>query len=103
MKAKESISHTTQALGIDVAKIAKETAAIGLKTATTMATIQNPTKKKFIGTIAKQFLPNESNKNTQLLSNAEQVEQLTKLKKLLDDGAITQSDYEKLKSQILGF
>ena len=103
LKVKKAIENTAKAIDIDVGKIAKGATQVGLKTAVGMAKTSKSGKvTQWVGNIAKHLLPSDSTKNeVKLLSNNEQVEQLTQLKKLLDDGAITQQEYDTMKKQIL--
>ncbi|MBO5103032.1 MAG: SHOCT domain-containing protein [Clostridia bacterium] len=103
LKVKKSITETTDALHIDIAKVAKTTVEVGVKTAVIIANVAETPNKvtKVIGNVANQYIATKNTNAPKLLPDNNQVERLAKLKELLDSEAITQEEYEKLKKEII--
>lgn len=103
LKIKKEIKNTGDALDIDISAVAKTAAKIGLNTAMAVTGGSGVNKvSKIIGNIAQQVTEKDNAKDAKLLPDNDQIEMLKKYKQLLDDGAITQDEFDRMKLQIIG-
>ena len=103
LKIKKEIKNTGDALDIDISAVAKTAAKIGLNTAMEVTGGSGVNKvSKIIGNIAQQVTEKDNAKDAKLLPDNDQIEMLKKYKQLLDDGAITQDEFDRMKLQIIG-
>ena len=103
LKIKKEIKNTGDALDIDISAVAKTAAKIGLNTAMAVTGGSGVNKvSKIIGNIAQQVTEKDNAKDAKLLPDNDQIEMLKKYKQLLDDGAITQDEFDRMQLQIIG-
>ena len=98
-KAKKTVAAVDEALGIDTVGIASTVVKTAVNTTTPSGKF---TKAKTVLKFANGFIQQKETKQVTETSSAdENLETLKKLKALLDDGAITQEEFETKKKELL--
>lgn len=93
-KAQKGIDNTSEALGVDIRGVAKEAAAVAV-------TVVASGKGKIVKAIAKAAMDRKEKKALNAAVKEDDFDKLERLKLLLDEGAITQEEFEKMKKEIL--
>ena len=94
-KVQQEINETNEALNIDIVG----TAVAVAKTASELPNVGKKAKK--LGFIS-NLIPKKKEKDTPLLSSTDnKVEKMKELKLLLDEGAITEEEFQQLKQEYL--
>ena len=102
-KAKEKIAEIDETLGIDTVGIASNVAKTAIQSAVSATTTGKITKAKTtVLTLANGIVQHKETKQiTEAHSTEENIETLKKMKALLDDGTITQEEFDKKKKELL--
>ena len=99
-KTQKAVKETEDALGVDITGTAKTVVSVAADMAITASGASTAKKgTKAIGFIAKAFKGKEKEKEPKQLPPVNQVKKLKELKKLLDNGTITQEEFDKMKQQ----
>ena len=101
-KAQKAIKETEDELGIDLVGAAKTTAGIAGSVMVKSTENTVGAKTRFLGVVAKTIMnPNKNNQNKALSITDDKIEKLKEIKDLWDSGAITQTEYDKMKASLL--
>lgn len=101
-KAQKEINETGEALNVDIAGVAKSVADVAGTVAIGAAEMSGAGKTtKTIGLLAKAFKGKKEKQPQTLLTEKDNLSKIKELKELLDSGAITQEEFDKLKSEYI--
>ena len=100
-KVKKEVRATDEALGTDIVGTTKKAAGIATDIAVAVGGVKDAGKKmKLLGTVAGVFKGRSKEtqpKEEKPTSNADTIAKLKELKEMLDNGTITQDEFEKMK------
>lgn len=101
-KAQKEINETGEALNVDIAGAAKAVAGVAGTVAIGAAEMSGASKKaKTLGLIAKAIKGKKNNQKESLPPTQDALSKIKELKELLDSGAITQEEFDKMKKEYI--
>ncbi len=101
-KAQKEISETGEALNVDIIGAAKTVAGVAGTVAIGAAEMAGAGKKtKTLGLIAKAIKGKKNNQQESLPPAKDNLSKIKELKELLDNGTITQEEFEKMKKEYI--
>lgn len=101
-KMQKEIAHTSEELNVDVVGITKKAVGIAGDVAISASGVKDAKKStKVLGMLAKAIKGNKEETQASLPSADNKIQKLKELKELLDNGTITQEEFEQMKSEYL--
>lgn len=102
-KAQKEVEETSNALNIDIVGMAKAAVGVATNLAVENAAVAGASKgSKFLGMLAKNVKKKKENQPLLTATTDDTVKKLKEIKELLDEGIITQEEFEKMKKECLG-
>ena len=102
-KAQKEVDETSKALNVDIVGVAKTVVGIATNVAIENSAVAGASKgSKFLGMLARNAKKKNDNKPLLAATTDDTVKKLKEIKELLDEGVITQEEFEKMKKECLG-